>query len=97
MLGVRNDACVNKLIPGVGQAGQTPMDAIGVGGGIGLLVGGEHFALTDGVNGGMCVFTVFGEGGDVDEMDWHFYCLCYVHCDVEQPTVRPHFQRRRRV
>lgn len=83
LLGVGNNSCVDKLVPGVGQAGQTPVDAIGVGGGIGLLLGGQHLALTDGVNGGMCVFTVLGEGGDVDEMDGYFYCLCYVHSDVE--------------
>lgn len=97
LLGVGNDTCVNELVPGVGQAGQTPVDAIGVGSGVGLLVGGQHFALADGVDGGVGVLPVLGEGGDVDEMDWHFHGLRYVHSDVEQPTVGAHFQRRRHV
>ena len=97
LLGGGNDACVNELIPRVGQARQAPMDAIGVGGGVSLLLRSQHFALTNGINGGMCVFAVLREGGDIEEMDRHFYCLRYVHRDVEQPTVRPHFQRRRHV
>ena len=91
MLGVGNDTCVNELVPGVGQARQAPMDTIGVGGGVGLLVGGQHFALPYGVDGGVGVLPVLGEGGDVDEMDRHFNCLCYVHRDVEEAAVGAHF------
>lgn len=54
------------------------MDAIGVGGRIGLLFRGEHFALADGMNGGVCIFSVLGEFGDVKEMNWLFHGPCYV-------------------
>lgn len=58
LLGIGNDTCINELVPRVGQAGQTPVDTIGVGGGVGLLLGGQHLPLPDCVDGGVGVFPV---------------------------------------
>lgn len=54
------------------------MDTIGVSGRVGLLLRRQHFALSDGVDGGVSVFPVLGESGDVEEVDRNFQRMRHV-------------------
>jgi hypothetical protein len=89
------DARVDELVPGVGQAGQAPVDAVGVGLGVGLLLGREQLALAERVHRGVRVLAQLRQRGDVDEVDGdaaqrreHL-----LRAGVEAP-VRAHVQRR---
>jgi hypothetical protein len=62
---------VEHEVPDVGHAGQAPVDAVGVGGRVGLLLGAQHLPLADGVHGGVAVLAPLRHGGDVEEGDGH--------------------------
>lgn len=86
------DTCVEELIPRVGQPGKTPVDTIGIGGRIGLLFRWQHFALTDGVDWGMCIFPEFRESSDVYEVNRYFHWFCHIACNYKKPSVCAYFQ-----
>lgn len=87
-----DDTCVEEFIPRVGQSRKTPMDAVCIGGRVSLLFGCQHFALTDGVDRGMCIFPVLGECGDVYEVDGHFHGVCHIVCNNEESAVGAYSQ-----
>ncbi|GJN08180.1 hypothetical protein PR202_ga26073 [Eleusine coracana subsp. coracana] len=89
------DARVEELVPRVGQAGQAPVDAVGVGLGVGLLLGREQLPLAERVHGGVRVLAQLRQRGDVDEVDGHpaHRREHLLRAGVEAP-VRAHVQRR---
>jgi hypothetical protein len=89
------DAGVEELVPGVGQAREAPVDAVGVGLGVGLLLRGEQLPLAQRVHRGVRVLAQLRQRGDVDEVDGH-PAQRGQHLPrprVEAP-VRAHVQRR---
>ena len=62
---------VEDEVPDVRDAGEAPVDAVGVGARVGLLLRRQHLALPDGVHGGVPVLAPLRHGGHVDEGDGH--------------------------
>lgn len=60
-----DDTSIEELVPYVGQSWEAPVDAVGIGGGVRLLLGSQHLALPDGVDRSVSVFAIFRECGDV--------------------------------
>ena len=52
-----HDLGVEQAVPDVGHAGEAPVDAVGVGARVGLLLRREDRALPDGVHGGVPVLA----------------------------------------
>jgi len=63
------DAGVEELVPGVGQAREAPVDAVGVRLGVRLLLRGEQLPLPERVHRGVRVLAQLRQRGDVDEVD----------------------------
>nr|CAB3501135.1 unnamed protein product [Digitaria exilis] len=93
--GAGGDARVEELVPCVGQAREAPVDAVGVGLWVGLLLRGEELPLPERVHGGVRVLAELRERGDVDEVDGHAAegGEHLLRPRVEAP-VRAHVQRR---
>lgn len=73
------------------------MDAICVRGRVGLLLGSEHLALTDGIDRSVGVFSVLREGGYVKEVNGYLHGPGHICCNHKNPAIRTHLQLGRHV
>ena len=90
---------VDEVVPGVGEAREAPVDAVGVGLGVRLLLRGEQLPLAQRVHGGVGVLAQLGEAGDVHEVHGHAVEVARQHParHAVQPPVRADVEGRRPV
>jgi hypothetical protein len=69
--GEREDVRIEEVVPGVGESREAPVDAVGVGLGVGLLLRCEQLPLPQRVHGGVRVLAQLRQPRDVDEVHRH--------------------------
>ena len=87
------DVRVEEVVPGVGEAREAPVDAVGVGLGVGLLLRGEQLPLPQRVHRGVRVLADLRQRSYVDEV--HRYLLhrpCHALSSREEIPIRAHLQ-----
>jgi len=90
---------VEEVVPGVREAWEAPVDAVGVGLGVGLLLRGEQLPLPQRVHGGVRVLAQLRQARDVHELHRHAAEVARQHPErhAVQPPVRPDVQPSRPV
>ncbi|BAT03358.1 Os07g0693500 [Oryza sativa Japonica Group] len=91
--GMGDDVGVEEVVPGVGEAREAPVDAVGVGARVGLLLRGQQLALPQRVHRRVRVLAKLRQRRDVHESHAHPpHRPQHTARHPVQPPVRPDVQ-----